>query len=235
VRRRRNNSRPREKRTLIPTFDPQDLAKSIEQEANRSTVSPPFDPASYARIVDERAIDETGKNDTPRMIPAAARTGDPSTDSARLDARAAVTVSPSARVPSASELENTIDATETETIGRQMYGCYLASEFPEALHLAERVLAAEPEHALAQLVADQCRERLMPSLALNPSSVLRLKVEQLELHASRIDQTSSFVLGHVDGVIDAATIAALSGLPAPEALDRLHALLDLGVLEVVNA
>jgi len=61
-----------------------------------------------------------------------------------------------------------------------------------------------------------------------------LKVGELERHASHIDPTSSFVLGHIDGVSDAATVAALTGLPGGEALDRLHALVDLGVLEVVN-
>jgi hypothetical protein len=49
------------------------------------------------------------------------------------------------------------------------------------------------------------------------------------------DVTSQIVLGHVDGVADVAMLAELAGIPRPEALDRLHALLELGMLEVVNA
>ena len=205
-RRRGNQDKPREKRTLIPSFDPQVLAKAIEQEQNCTTVAPPFDPSSYARIV------EQGSLDTPRpMAPDDPR--DPSEDDT-LQAR-------------------DIDA---ETIGREMYGCYLASEFPSALVLAERVLEREPTHALAQLVATQCRERLQPSArTLSPSSVLRLKAAALEQNVRHIDATSTFVLGHVDGISNAATVAALSGLPDTEALNRLHALVDLGVLEVVSA
>src|SRR5262249_4840982 len=53
VRRRRKENKPREKRTLIPAFNPEDLAKEIEQEAKRATVAPPFDPSSYARILED--------------------------------------------------------------------------------------------------------------------------------------------------------------------------------------
>lgn len=131
--------------------------------------------------------------------------------------------------------QHTVSVEDVETIGREMYGSYLASDFPEALVLAERVLQAEPDHALAQLVLERCRERLQPNArTLSPSSVLRLKIAELERHSRHIDATSSFVLGHVDGVSDAATVAALTGLPNTEALARLHALLDLGVLEVVS-
>jgi hypothetical protein len=72
------------------------------------------------------------------------------------------------------------------------------------------------------------------SQTLRPSSVLRLKFAELERQSCHIDARSSFVLGHIDGVSDAATVAALTGLPNSEALNRLHALLDLGVLEVVS-
>jgi hypothetical protein len=133
------------------------------------------------------------------------------------------------------------DATSTEsttTIGRAMYGSYLSSDYPEALVLAERVLEREPSHALAQLVVEGCRERLGTGDAprLSPSSVLRLRrqpfelVELVEMGALE----SVAVLDHIDGVMDVAMVADLAGIPRPEALDRLHALLELGVLEVVN-
>ena len=234
-RRRTNHGKPREKRTLIPSFDPEELAKEIEQESNRTTIAPPFDPASYARIV-EKHISVAGEaRDTPRSMAAAAAIAAAAAEVPANDDEHGTLTVPTPPAPQVDGTDATVDAETAETIGREMYGCYLASDFPEALVLAERVLAHEPDHALAQLVAERCRERLQPSArALSPSSVLRLKLGELERHASHIDPTSSFVLGHIDGVSDAATVAALTGLPGAEALDRLHALVDLGVLEVVN-
>lgn len=228
-RRKTNNNKPRERRTLIPTFDPEELAKEIEEESNRATTPPPFDPASYARIVDEHvSVAAAEHRDTPRTMAVAA--------AAAASAAALSDTPPAPANASGGAPEQTLDLENTETVGREMYGCYLASDFPEALVLAERVLEKEPDHALAQLVLEKCRERLQPAArTLSPSSVLRLKMNELERHAGRIDPTSSFVLGHVDGVSDAATVAALTGLPDAEALSRLHALLDLGVLEVVSA
>ena len=226
---------PREKRTLIPTFDPTDLAREIEQEAQRGgTAAPPFDRSAYARIVEERVEPARGIGVTrSSMLPAARpidlRSIDPGFDAS--DVTAVTEVAPAA--PSNTDL--TVELDSVDTLGREMYGCYLASDFPEALVLAERVLSRQPAHALAQLVVEQCHARLQPSRrALNPASVLRLKQAEVERQASHLDPTSSLVLGHVDGVSDAATVAELSGLPDTEALDRLHALLDLGLLEVVN-
>lgn len=228
-RRKTNNNKPRERRTLIPTFDPEELAKEIEEESNRATTPPPFDPASYARIVDEHvSVAAAEHRDTPRTMAVAA--------AAAASAAALSDTPPAPANASGGAPEQTLDLENTETVGREMYGCYLASDFPEALVLAERVLEKEPDHALAQLVLEKCRERLQPAArTLSPSSVLRLKMNELERHAGRIDPTSSFILDHIDGVSDAATIAALTGLPDAEALSRLHALLDLGVLEVVSA
>jgi hypothetical protein len=266
VRRGRTNNRPREKRTLIPSFDPEELAREIEQEANRTTIAPPFDPSSYARIVEEHVSAAAEPRDTPRSMVAAATLAAAVTSTASA-AGAATAAAPAAAEPShaarsspsddrsrtailtppmlapgmrgessASAIDDTMDLEDAETVGREMYGSYLASDFPEALVLAERVLQLEPDHALAQLVAERCRERLMPNArTLSPSSVLRLKLAELERQARHIDPTSSFVLGHIDGVSDAATVAALTGLPGGEALERLHALLDLGVVEVVSA
>ena len=233
-RRRTNNNRPREKRTLIPSFDPEELARELEGEANRTTVAPPFDPSAYARIVDERGLVAVESRATPRAMAAA----DPVAPGT-LDAewrRAAARETPTSRPNTAFATEDTVDLDNPETAGREMYGCYLASDFPAALVLAERVLALQPDHALARLVLDRCHERLTPAArTLSPSSVLRLKMAELERQSMHIDATSSFVLGHIDGISDAATVAALTGLPNMEALQRLHALVDLGVLEVVSA
>jgi hypothetical protein len=220
---------------LIPSFDPEALAKELELEANRTTISPPFDPSSYARIVEEHVSTAGESRDTPRtMAAAAAAAGVESTHDSPRTVTEITPVAPPATAANASD--PTLDAENAETIGREMYGCYLASDFPEALVLAERVLEREPDHALAQLVLKQCKERLEPSArTLSPSSVLRLKFAELERQSRHIDPTSSFVLGHIDGISDAATVAALTGLPGGEALSRLHALLDLGVLEVVSA
>ena len=206
----------REKQTLIPAFDPESLAKDFELRTDRPTVTPPYDASSYARIVDEHVGSGDGR-DTPRTITAAkpALTGD-------------------------ADDENAIESQSTSTIGRAMYGNYLQSNYPEAMVLAERVLEQEPDHALAKLVFEGCRARLGPpseAPRLVPSSVVRLKrpaYEVTEIAQLESDVTSQIVLEHVDGVSDVAMLAELAGIPRPEALDRLHALLELGMLEVVN-
>lgn len=200
--------RPRDRETLIPEFDPEELAKELETELvssdRRPTLTPPFDPAAYARIVDQKIDAAADARDTPRTM-------------------------------TASNAVVLTEDDDLETIGREMYGSYLESNFPEALVLAERVLEKEPTHSLAQLVAERCRNVLSSSRppSLHPSSVVKLRIPtprpDLEL-----DKTSMFVLGHIDGIANAATVAELAGVPPEVAMDRLHALLDLGFVEVVN-
>ncbi len=212
----------REKQTLIPAFDPEAMAKELEAATDRPTITPQFDPSSYARMVDEHVESGLAACDTPRTMTAATP----------------ALVDSAGRDSTASE--------STTTIGRAMYGSYLSSDYPAALVLAERVLEREPDHALAQLVVEGCRERLASSTSssdaqrLSPSSVVRLTkqpFELVELVASGElpgDATSQAVLDHVDGVSDITMVADLAGVPRPEALHRMHALLDLGLLEVVN-
>lgn len=205
----------RETQTLIPAFDPEAFAKELETASERPTLPPSFDRTLYARMLGDAEADA---RDTPRTM------------------TAATPILP--RVPT----DSTSDQATT-TIGRAMYGSYLSSDYPEALVLAERVLEREPEHALAQLVAEGCRGRLgTPSEAarLSSWSVVRLKrqpfelVELVELGRLPSDVTSQAVLGHIDGVADVAMVAELAGVPRPAALDRLHALLALGLVEVVS-
>lgn len=204
----------RERQTLIPTFDPADLARDIEEAAAQPTQPPPFDPSAYARIVDRRVSEAVDTRDTPRTLTAATPSG-----------------------AFAEAEEAAIATADVDTIGRAMYGSYLESDFPEALVLAERVLERQPDHALAQVVADRCRAILekSPAPRLQPSSVLRVRSSPEELAGLVLDAKSERVLVHVDGVSDLHRIAELSGISTHEALDRLHALLDLGVLEVLSA
>lgn len=206
----------REKQTLVPAFDPETLAKEFEAATDRPTITPPYDALSYARIVDEHVGSGDGR-DTPRTITAA--------------------------IPVTSEdvsSDDAIDSQTSGTMGRAMYGSYLQSNYPEAMVLAERVLEREPDHALAKLVFEGCKARLGPPTVvprLVPSSVVRLKrpaYEVAEIAQLESDVTSQIVLDHVDGIADVAMVAELAGIPKPDALERLHALLELGMLEVVN-
>jgi hypothetical protein len=209
----------REKQTLIPSFDPASLATDFEDEG--CTKITQYDASTYARILDEHvgSLTSGAGHDTPRTITAAVPVD------AHEDANS----------------EKAIDITTAGTLGRAMYGSYLQSDYPEAMVLAERVLEHQPEHALAKLVFEGCRARLGPGSdrpRLVPSSVVRLKRpanEVTELAQLESDLTSQIVLGHVDGVADVAMLADLAGIPRPDALERLHALLELGMLEVVNA
>jgi hypothetical protein len=212
----------RERQTLIPSFDPAELAKDIEETSQLPTKPPPFDPASYARIVDQHVTEAVDRRETPRTLIAAPPAAPEE-----------------ASVPSVevSAEEHAISLTDVDTIGRAMYGSYLESDFPEALVLAERVLEQQPDHALAQLVAERCRAVLEPTPAprLLPSSVVRVRSSPSELAELVLDAKSERVLEQIDGVADLERIAQLSGVPRHEALDRLHALIDLGVVEVLSA
>jgi hypothetical protein len=223
-----------EKRTLLPTFDAEDLARELEQDAEASPTTSGFDPSAYARIVGERRLSQSGERSTPRTIPAAPAAVELPISVA---SPSAITNAPKGGAVSADAAAEAEDIErDIELLGRRMYGFYLASDFPSALTLAERILAIHPEHGLARLVAEQCsapRHTTIP--VLGPKSVLRPRTSDAQRQAVRLDPTSSVVLEHVDGVADAATVASLAGISDGEALERLHALLDLGLLEVVNA
>ena len=218
----------RERATIVPAFDPEMLARELEAQTDRPTITPPFDPSSYARIVMSDPHDHVTE---------------PRKDNTRDTPRTLTAATPVLGLGPRSMAEEAMSSDSTGTIGRAMYGSYLQSDYPEALVLAERVLEREPDHALARLVADGCRERLEPPAhsdlpRLLPSSVVRLRRpahEVVGLVGGSSDLTSQIVLGHVDGVSDVAMLADLAGIPRPEALDRLHSLLERGLLEVVNA
>jgi hypothetical protein len=211
-RRPRSKRPPRpEKRTVVPPFDPLDLARAIETAASRPTHAPPFDPDAYARIVDATIIETVANAPLP---PVTAR-----------DTPKTMTVAAPVVLDGASEIE---------TLARAMYSSYLESNFPEALVLAEHVVEQQPDHALAHAVVTRCKAVLGDDTQprLHPSSVVRLK-DGVEADALGVDSRSLVVLAHVDGVIDAATVAQLAGMSRVETLEHLHALLDEGLLEVV--
>ena len=230
-------ARPVEKRTLLPTFDAEDLEKELEHDGERGESASGFDPASYARIVRERTLSRSGERASARTIPAAPAAVELPIEVA---SPSAITSGPKGASADAAAANGAVEAEDLERdieqLGGRMYGFYLSSDLPSALTLAERILALRPEHGLARLVAEQCSVSHHTTLpVLGPKSVLRLKTADAQRHAPELDATSSVVLGHVDGVSDAATVASLAGISDGEALERLHALLDLGLLEVVNA
>lgn len=198
----------RERQTLIPAFDPAELARRTTED--ESPTMPPPDPSAYARIVGSNVAETAeheGRRETPRTLTAATPVSD----------------------------EHAMVA-DIEAVGRAMYGSFLESDFPEALVLAERVLAEQPDHALAQAVVDRCRAVLsLPPTPLLPSSVVRLRSSPEDLATLVLDETSEAVLAHVDGVSDAAAIAKRSGVSRIETMDRLSALMNLGVVEVLSA
>jgi hypothetical protein len=200
-----------DKRTVVPPFDPVDLARAIEGAANRPTHAPPFDPDAYARIVDATMIETAAGAPLPP-----------------------VTARDTPKTMAAAEPIVITDASEVETLARAMYSSYLESNFPEALVLAEHVVDKQPDHALAQAVVTRCKAVLGDEdTRLQPSSVVRLK-PGIEADDLGVDERSLVVLAHVDGVTDAATVAELAGMTRIETLEHLHALLDDGILELVG-
>jgi hypothetical protein len=211
-RRPRPKRAPRaDKRTVVPPFDPLDLARAIEGAANRSTLAPPFDPNAYARIVDATVVETAANAPLPP-----------------------VTARDTPKTMSAAQPIFITEASEVDTLARAMYASYLESNFPEALVLAEHVVEKQPDHALAHAVVTRCKAVLGDDTQrrLEPSSVVRLK-PGVEADVTGVDARSLVVLAHVDGVIDAATVAELAGMSRVETLEHLHALLDEGIQELV--
>jgi hypothetical protein len=208
---RKGVRRQRSRKTVVPPYDPVDLARAIESAANRPTHAPPFDPNAYARIVDDTIVAATRTQPMPPMTARDTPKSMPSVRPVIIDA-----------------------STEVDTLARAMYASYLESNFPEALVLAEHVVDKQPDHALAQAVVTRCKAVLGDEdKRLEPSSVVRLK-PGLEADGLGVDERSLVVLAHVDGVIDAATVAELAGMSRVETLEHLHALLDDGILELVG-
>jgi hypothetical protein len=222
---RKGARKPRAKRTVVPPYDPVDLARAIESASNRPTHAPPFDPNAYARIVDATVIAASSMQPLP---PVTAR-DTPKTMQAAAVAPAAPTA------PISDGHRAATDPHGVDALARAMYASYLESNFPEALVLAEHVVEKQPDHALAQAVVTRCKAVLGDDAQqprLEPSSVVRLK-PGVAAEALGVDGRSLVVLAHVDGVIDAATVAQLAGMSRVETLEHLHALLDEGILEVV--
>lgn len=211
-RRPRPRKPPRaDRHTVVPPYDPVDLARAIESAASRPTYAPPFDPNSYARIVDATIV--------------AAATLAPLTPVTARDTPKTMEVAPPVIIEEASEVD---------ALARAMYASYLESDFPDALVLAEHVVEKQPDHALAHAVVTRCKAVLGDTTQrrLDPSSVVRLK-PGVEADAIGVNARSLVVLAHVDGVVDAAAVAVLAGISRVEALEHLHALLEEGILEVV--
>jgi hypothetical protein len=122
-----------------------------------------------------------------------------------------------------------------EKISRAMYSAYLAGDIADAFSLAERVLAHKPDHGLARVVLDQCQAVLsVPDPEhLRPSSVLRIRPSMEDAGVPPLDPTSVIVLGHVDGISEAARVVERAGVPRAQGFEHLHTLINLGVLEVV--
>ncbi len=176
------------------------------------TLVPDFDPALLAKEVEAAALRPTL---SPSMDPSAY-------------ARIVETSFPHAEDTNAPSSDDT-------SLERAMCGRYLASDYPEALSLAERLIAQAPLSEIARLVLEACNAQTDVSSEgrrLQTSSIVRLTCHRGDLDP---ELASEVVLGHVDGVADVAMVAELSGLPPPEALDRLHRLLEVGVLEIVSA
>lgn len=85
-----------------------------------------------------------------------------------MDAHVECRTSDSDAPPTMSEVVAAPPPDSTEALGRAMYGSYLSSDYPAAMVFAERVLERNPEHALAKLVVDGCRERCSLSRESEP-------------------------------------------------------------------
>ena len=91
-----------------------------------------------------------------------------------------------------SALDEDPPPSDAET-GQTICTRYLESDFPSALSLAESLLARRPDHSLAQVIAERCRDAMVdaeshpPPSRLDRSSVLRVTMSPKGVRGSRLD------------------------------------------------
>jgi hypothetical protein len=130
-----------------------------------------------------------------------------------------------------------------DVIFREMYTCYLKSEYPQALQLAECVGRMQPGNLIAQAVRDRARGALglRPGAVSNrvtPDTVLMTAVPLRTLKCLRIDPVTMLVLERLDGVKSVRTIVERLPLRAHEVLEvtqALDRLLGCGVVLPMRA
>lgn len=108
-------------------------------------------------------------------------------------------------------------------------------DYTGALEVAEKILAARPEHAEAEACAASCRNVLLQMYATRIGPLDRVPVVTVprdQLRWLSIDHRAGFVLSLVDGVSTFEMILDVSGMPALETLRILSELAQQRVISL---
>jgi hypothetical protein len=134
----------------------------------------------------------------------------------------------SIRVVSGAVFSAPVVETPADVVA-EMGRCFLASDYPMALTLAELVLSEQPDHGLASALATECRalRKRGSSIPVCNSSV-REVIEIIE----EGDPRGTAVLRRVDGHSSVAEIARASELTPREALRVFDEFVATGVLRL---
>jgi hypothetical protein len=113
------------------------------------------------------------------------------------------------------------------TVG-EMTRCFLTSDYPSALTLADHILSEVPDHPLAAAVAFECRAMLARGSSIPVRTAPPESVDSSDPHTSQL-------LRLVDGRTTLADIAKASDLAPLEALRLVDEFVAAGVLRLEPA
>lgn len=145
-------------------------------------------------------------------------------------------IAPSA-APTSAAMRHAGDGAEPAStpVVALMRSALAIGDFSGALAAAAEVLSAQPTHAEAMRVADECRSTLRGMYIGRLGSLESVPVVMAEtshLRYANIDHRAGFVLSHIDGVSTVEMILDVSGMGEVDALRVLCTLLDQRIIAV---
>ncbi len=135
-------------------------------------------------------------------------------------------------IPPEEDLDASIPPSVPTLVDR-MWRSFTGGDFAGALDLAEAVLAADAQNALANDCASACRGEIEGSIlaAIGPvERVPALAPDALMRLPSTLDHRAGFLLAQIDGQLTLESVLDVAGMPRVEALRLLQQLMRLGLV-----
>lgn len=228
--------------TVAPPVDPLEFAKEVLAGAPPSQAPRPINPHTKATpalgvrppaatLADPEEVEAARK----RSIDTATRHATPTGALSLVNARAPSNLPPVPydEPPSSGASDRPAHAAAPPTTEQEMSDRLSLGDYTGALAIAEKLLAADPEHAAARGCAANCRAvlRQMYTTKIGPlGRVPLVMVPRDQLRWLSIDHRAGFVLSLVDGVSTLEMILDVSGMPE---LDALRILCDLAQQRII--
>lgn len=132
----------------------------------------------------------------------------------------------------AARAEDDLDtaASDPQHMADNMWRSFTSGDFAGALDLAELVLEAEPQHALAHDCAEACRGELEGSILASIGPLERVPwaaPDALTHLPLTLDHRAGFLLAQIDGQLTLESLLDVAGMPRLQALRLLQELMRL--------